>query len=147
MGYSRAPYAAALDGNYFRVFAHLHPRRNFPDVALVSLGGVAMLCCFLTLTQAIAALVVIRIVLQYLLQQIGVIVLRIRRPDLPRPFRMWLYPLPPIAALAGFLFILISRPQARHEFLFAVAVAVAGTILYMIRARMRKEWPFQPKIN
>ncbi|HSY00733.1 MAG TPA: APC family permease [Acidobacteriaceae bacterium] len=147
MGYSRAPYAAALDGNYFRVFAHLHPRRNFPDVALVSLGGVAMLCCFLTLTQAIAALVVIRIVLQYLLQQIGVIVLRIRRPDLPRPFRMWLYPLPPIAALAGFLFILISRPQARHEFLFAVAVAVAGTILYMLRARIRKEWPFQPKIN
>ena len=106
-----------------------------------------MLCCFLTLAQAIAALVVIRIVLQYLLQQIGVIVLRIRRPDLPRPFRMGLYPLPPIAALAGFAFILFKRPRAHYEFLDVAIIAIAGTILYMLRARKRHEWPFQHKIG
>jgi amino acid transporter len=143
MGYSRVPYAAALDGNFFRVFAHLHPRRHFPDVALLALGGVAMVFCFFRLAQVIAALVVIRIVLQYLLQQVGVILLRIQRPQMPRPFRMWLYPLPPLLALAGFLFILISRPGARREFLYAVAVAVVGSILYFARARAHREWPFR----
>jgi len=142
-GYSRVPYAAALDGNYFRIFAHLHPRRHFPDFSLLALGLVAAAFCFLSLAQAIAALVVIRIVLQYLLQQIGVILLRKREPSLPRPFRIWLYPLPPLFALAGFLFILISRPNARREFLYAVVVAVAGTALYMLRARKRGEWPFR----
>jgi amino acid transporter len=91
----------------------------------------------------IAALVVIRIVLQYLLQQTGVMVLRLRRPDMPRPFRIWLYPLPPLLALAGFLFILFSRPESRQQLLYAAAIAVAGTVLYMIRARVRCEWPFR----
>jgi amino acid transporter len=143
-GYSRVPYAAALDGNYFRIFAHLHPRRKFPDLSLLALGLVATAFCFLTLAQAIAALVVIRIVLQYVLQQVGVILLRIREPNRPRPFRAWLYPLPPLFALGGFLFILVSRPNARREFLYAVVVAVAGTMLYLIRARVRGEWPFAP---
>ena len=142
-GYSRVPYAAALDGNYFRVFAHLHPRRHFPDFSLLALGLVATAFCFLSLAQAIAALVVIRIVLQYVLQQVGVILLRIREPDRGRPFRIWLYPLPPLFALAGFFFILISRPNARREFIYAVVVAVAGSLLYFIRARVRGEWPFR----
>lgn len=143
LGYSRAPYAAALDGNYFRAFAHLHPRRNFPDVSLLALGLVATAFCFLSLAQAIAALVVIRIVLQYVLQQIGVILLRVRRPEMPRPFRIWLYPIPPLFALAGFLFMLVSRPGARREFFYAVMVAVVGTVLYLARARTREEWPFK----
>jgi amino acid transporter len=143
MGYSRVPYAAALDGNYFRIFGHLHPKRNFPDFSLMALGAVAALFCFLRLTQVIAALVVIRIVLQYLLQQVGVMLLRVRRPDLPRPFRIWLYPLPPLVALAGFLFILFSRPQALRYLIYALAVALAGSILYFVRAQRRREWPFK----
>jgi amino acid transporter len=145
MGYSRVPYAAALDGNYFRVFAHLHPRRNFPDFSLLALGAVAAVFCFLRLAQVIAALVVIRIVLQYLLQQVGVIVLRVRQPDLQRPFRMWLYPLPPLLALAGFMFILFSRPQASRYVLYALAIALVGSVLYLLRARNRHEWPFKLK--
>src|SRR3981081_864207 len=92
LGYSRVPYAAALDGNYFRAFARVHPQHRFPYVSLLALGGVAALFCFLSLADVIAALVVIRITLQFLVQAIGLIVLRIRRPDLPRPFCMWLYP-------------------------------------------------------
>jgi amino acid transporter len=144
MGYSRVPYAAALDGNFFRVFAHLHPKRHFPDVALVAMGGVAMVFCFFKLAQVIAALVVIRIVLQYLLQQVGVMVLRVRRPEMVRPFRIWLYPLPPLLALAGFLFILLSRPAARHECWLALLVAAVGSALYFARARVRREWPWRP---
>jgi amino acid transporter len=146
MGYSRVPYAAALDGNYFRVFAHLHPKRKFPDFSLLALGAVSAIFCFLRLAQVIAALVVIRIVLQYLLQQVGVIVLRVRRPDLPRPFRIWLYPLPPLLALAGFLFILFSRAHGLHDLFYAVAIALAGSVLYLLRARTRHEWPFRIRL-
>src|ERR1700735_1494669 len=106
LGYSRVPYAAALDGNYFKAFAKVHPVYRFPHVSLLALGVVAAAFCFLRLKDAIAALVVIRIILQFLVQAIGLIVLRIRRPDLPRPFRMWLYPVPALVAWAGFFFLL-----------------------------------------
>jgi amino acid transporter len=133
LGYSRAPYAAALDGNYFRAFARLHPKYGFPYVSLLALGAAAMVFCFFNLAQVIAALVAVRIVLQYVLQQVGVMVLRWRQPALERPFRMWLYPLPPIIALAGFLFLLVSRKGAGRELLFAAIVAVSGTLLYLFR--------------
>jgi len=142
LGYSRAPYAAALDGNYFRAFAKLHPRHGFPNVSLIALGIVATAFCFFDLSHVISALVAIRIILQYVLQQIGVILLRVRKPEMPRPFRMWLYPLPPLVALAGFLFILFSRPDASREFIYAGVIAITGSILYFARAFKRREWPF-----
>ncbi len=142
LGYSRAPYAAALDGNYFRVFAKLHPKHGFPNVSLIALGIVAAVFCFFDLSHVIAALVAIRIILQYVLQQIGVILLRVRQPEMPRPFRLWLYPLPPLVALAGFLFIVFSRQDASREFVYAGVIAVTGSALYFVRARKRGEWPF-----
>ena len=77
LGYSRVPYAAALDGNYFRAFAKVHPVYRFPYVSLVALGVVAAAFCFLRLRDAIAALVVIRIILQFLVQAVGLIVFRV----------------------------------------------------------------------
>ena len=145
LGYSRVPYAAALDGNYFKVFARVHPEGRFPYVSLLALGGVAVLCCFLSLADVIAALVVIRILLQFLVQTIGVIVLRIRRPDLPRPFRMWLYPLPALLASAGFLFILFSRKNFEREIRYAAVILAAGLTIYMVRAWRNGEWPMKMK--
>ncbi len=142
LGYSRVPYAAALDGNYFRVFARVHPRYNFPSVSLVSLGGVAAVFCFLRLADVIAALVVIRIMLQFLVQAIGVIVLRVRRPDLPRPFRMWFYPLPALIASIGFGYILFVRVNALKEIRYAVVILMLGLLIYLVRARWIGEWPF-----
>jgi amino acid transporter len=146
LAYSRAPYAAAVDGNYFRIFARLHPRHKFPTVSLLTLGAVAAFFCFFSLAQVIAVLVAIRILLQYVLQQIGVIVLRVRRPELPRPFRIWFYPLPPLLALVGFLFIVFSRHEASRELLDAVIVAATGSVLYLVRAWRRGEWPFAPRV-
>jgi amino acid transporter len=142
LGYSRVPYAAALDGNYFRAFARVHPKGHFPHISLLALGMVAAAFCFLRLADVIAALVVIRIMVQFLFQAIGVIVLRIRRPDLPRPFRMWLYPLPALMACAGFLFIAISRRNFMREIRYALAILVIGTLVYLIRAWRRNDWPF-----
>jgi amino acid transporter len=143
LGYSRVPYAAALDGNYFRIFARVHPRYRFPDVSLLAMAAVAVAFCFFNLVVVIEALVAIRILLQYVLQQIGVIVLRVKRPEMRRPFRIWLYPLPPLLALAGFLFIVFSRKEASRELLDAVIVAVSGSLIYFTRALRRHEWPFQ----
>src|SRR3954454_1792419 len=106
LGYSRIPYAAALDGNYFKLFAAIHPRYRIPHGALLTLGGPAAIFCLFRLRELIAALVVIRVCLQFLLQGIGLIALRARDPDAPRPFRMWLYPLPALLSIVGFTFLL-----------------------------------------
>jgi len=144
LGYSRVPYAAALDGNYFRVFAKVHPKHRFPYISLLSLGGAAAIFCFFRLADVIAALVVIRIMLQFLVQAIGVIVLRIRRPDLPRPFRMWLYPLPALIASIGFAYILFIRVNALKEIRYAIVILILGIAIYMARAWRNGEWPFGP---
>jgi amino acid transporter len=143
LGYSRVPYAAARDGNYFSALAALHPRHGFPHRSLIALGLVATCFCFFSLSQVIALLVVIRILLQFLLQQAGVIWLRFKQPDLPRPFKIPLYPLPPIFAMAGFIFILIYRPNPLLELGAAAAIAASGSAIYFFRAKSRHEWPFR----
>ena len=142
LGYSRVPYAAALDGNYFQSFAKVHPQYRFPYVSLLALAGVAMLFCFASLADIIAALVVIRILLQFLVQAIGLIVLRIRRPDLPRPFRMWFYPLPALIASVGFIFILFSRTNSLKQIRYAMAILVSGLMIFLFRAWRSRQWPF-----
>jgi APA family basic amino acid/polyamine antiporter len=142
LGYSRVPYAAALDGNYFRAFTRVHATHRFPYVSLLALAGVAALFCFLRLADLIAALVVIRILLQYLMQAVGLIVLRITQPNMPRPFRMWLYPVPALVAAASFLFILFSRTNFQKEIRYAAVILIAGVTVYCVRAWRRGEWPF-----
>lgn len=143
LGYSRVPFAAARDGNYFRIFGKVHPRHRFPYVSLLVMGGIATVFCFFRLADVIASLVVIRILVQFLAQIVGVIVLRVRRPDLPRPFRMWLYPLPALIALGGFIYVLISRKNFLREIRYAAVLIVVGLTVYFIRARVRDEWPFE----
>lgn len=142
LGYSRVPYAAARDGNYFRYLAAVHPRHGIPHRSLVALGLVATAFCFFTLQQVITLLVVMRILLQFFLQQIGVILLRIQRPGLARPFRIPLYPLPPIAAMAGFVFIVINRVNALSGLVVAGGIALSGSLIYLFRARRLRQWPY-----
>lgn len=142
LGYSRVPYAASLDGNYFRIFSRLHPKNKFPYVALLTMGGIAALFCFLRLADVIAALVVIRIIIQFLAQIIGLLILRQRQPDMVRPFRMWLYPVPAILAVCGFLYVLFMRQNFQKEVKYAAVLIVLGLIIYLIRSYRRKEFPF-----
>jgi amino acid transporter len=142
LGYSRVPYAAARDGNYFRFLAAVHPRHGIPHRSLVALGVVAAAFCFFSLAQVITMLVVTRILLQFFLQQVGVMLLRIQRPELARPFKIPLYPLPPLAAIAGFVFILVNRSHALGGLAVAAGIAFSGTLIYLIRARRLGQWPF-----
>ncbi|HEY6252360.1 MAG TPA: APC family permease, partial [Candidatus Angelobacter sp.] len=144
LGYSRVPYAAAADGNYFRSFARVHPERRFPHVSLLWLGVVATLFCLLRLADVIAALVVIRISSQFLLQIFGLLWLRFRRPDSPRPFRMWLYPVPALLAAVGYGFVLFKRNEWMNEVRYTIAIVVIGLVIFLVRAARRREWPFSP---
>ena len=140
LGYSRIPYAAAQDGNFFRVFARLHAKGAFPYVSLVTLGVIASIFSLGNLNEVIGSLIAVRVLIQYLPQTAGFFVLRFRQPGLNRPFRMWLYPIPGIISLLGWIYILGTA--ARRSLMFAAAVLVVGALSYMIRARKRKEWPF-----
>jgi amino acid transporter len=142
LGYSRVPYAAARDGNFFLFLDKIHPRYNIPHRSLVALGVVAACFCFFSLAQVITMLVITRILLQFFLQQVGVMVLRVQRPELERPFRMPLYPLPPLVAIGGFLFILVNRRHALGELALAAGIGVSGTLIYLYRAWRLGQWPF-----
>jgi amino acid transporter len=144
LGYSRVPYAAARDGNYFRFLAAVHPRHGIPHRSLVALGLVAAAFCFLTLTQVITLLVITRILLQFFLQHVGVMLLRAQHPELDRPFKMPLYPLPPLMAMAGFVFMLVNRSHAIEGLAVAVGIALSGTVIYLWRAGKLGQWPFVP---
>jgi len=141
LGYSRIPYAAARDGNFFKVFARLHPTRGFPYVSLLTLAGTAALFCFFQLKDVIAALVVLRILLQFLMQHVGVIYLRKTQQGLARPFRLWLYPVPPLVAIVGFGYILFSRANFERELLLAVVLIAVGAAIFMLR---RESAPIHP---
>ena len=142
LGVSRIPYAAARDGNFFAIFGRLNAQGKFPSAALLCMGALTCLLCMFRLADLVAALVVIRILMQFMLQAIGVMVFRATQPKRERPFRMWFYPLPALIALAGFLYILLSRQNFQRELLLAVVLIVFGTSAYLIRAHARREWPF-----
>ena len=140
LGYSRIPYAAAADGNFFKVFARLHPKHDIPHVSLVTLGVIAAGFSLLRLPEVIVSLVATRVLLQYLPQAVGFFVLRFKQPHMMRPFKMWFYPIPGIISLLGWIYILAT--SAHGALVFALVIFALGTAAYMARARKRGEWPF-----
>ncbi len=141
LGYSRVPYAAAVDGNFFSVFGRLHPTRRFPHVSLVALGAAGFVFSLLfRLSEVISAVLAMRILVQFVGQAIGVIVLRRRWPAERLPFKMWLFPLPAVLAILGWMAIFLST--GRKLTLAALGVMMLGVLAFGIRARALGEWPF-----
>jgi amino acid transporter len=140
LGYSRIPYAAAKDGNFFSIFGRLHPTKNFPHVSLLLIGGLAIAFSFFPLIDVINALLTTRILVQFIGQIGAVILLRRNAPELKRPFRMWLFPLPALVALAGWLFLFST--SGVKTMLYAVGVVAVGGVCFLIRARLVNQWPF-----
>lgn len=141
LGYSRIPYVAAADGNFFRVFARLHPKGGFPYISLVTLGLVASVCSLFPLSSVIGSLIATRVLIQYLPQTTGFFLLRFRSPGLHRPFRMWLYPLPGVISIFGWLYVLGT--SERKPLIVALGIFLAGSVAYFVRGWLRREWPFE----
>jgi amino acid transporter len=131
LGYSRVLYAAARDGDFLPVFARVHPVHRYPWAALLGLGVLTAVFCYRPLPQVIDAAVTARIVIQFIGQLVGLHRLRRRLPAERMPFRMWLYPLPSLVALAGWLFVLGTSKLAALG--LAAAVLVTGVIAFLIR--------------
>lgn len=142
LGYSRIPYAAAVDGAFFKVFAKLHPTRNFPYVSLLFLGGVAFVFSLLfKLSDVISAILAMRILIQFIGQGVGLILLRKSRGKDAFPYRMPLFPLAVYLAIVLWAGILIST--GLKMVLSGLVVIAAGVVVYMIKAKRTKEWPFR----
>jgi basic amino acid/polyamine antiporter, APA family len=138
LGYSRVPYAAAVDGDYFKVFSRVHPEHRFPNVSLLVMGALAAVFCLFRLQDVIAAMVVIRLMIQFLAQTVGVMILRAKRPDLDRPFKMWLYPVPALVAVAGFLYVLIMRKDFTREIQYGAVILILGIIVFLATKRHKQ---------
>jgi amino acid transporter len=143
LGYSRIPFAAARDGNFFSLFGRVHPRKDFPHVSLLLIGGLAIVCSLLPLLTVINALLTMRILVQFIGQVGALIWLRRTSPHLERPFRIWLYPLPALLALAGWIFLLATTD--RNTLLWGLATLAAGVLLYLAWSWRTGRWPFLSK--
>jgi amino acid transporter len=141
LGYSRVPYAAAIDGQFFSVFARVHRTKRFPSFSVLAMGIASAVACLLSLGALIKSLIVLQILTQFMAQCVGVILIRRYRPDIPRPFSMWLYPLPAVIALLGWIFILTS---SGIPYVVAGLASVAfGFAVFLAWARRCREWPFK----
>jgi amino acid transporter len=146
LGYSRVPYAAALDGNFFSIFARLHPTKRFPYVSLLALGGASIvICLFFNLFSVIRAILAMRCLIQFVGQAVGLMLLHRRWKAERWPFRMWLYPVPVVIAIAGWIAIFIST--GRTPMLASLVAMAAGILVYLGRARLLRQWPFQEAVR
>jgi fructoselysine transporter len=142
LGYSRVPYAAALDGNFFSIFGRVHATKHFPYVSLLALGATsAVICLFFDLFQVIRAILAMRCLIQFVGQAFGLILLHRKWKAERWPFRMWLYPLPVLLAIAGWIGIFLSTGLV--PVVSSLVAMAIGLMVYIGRARMLRQWPFQ----
>jgi len=146
LGYSRIPYAAAVDGSFFKVFAKLHPTRNFPHVSLLVLAAFAFVFSLLfRMSDVISGILAMRIMIQFIGQAVGVIILRKRNGTKNLPYKMPLYPLPVILVIAMWLFVFYSTGlEVINSFLIVFG---AGLIVYFIYAKLQKQWPYKQGLD
>jgi amino acid transporter len=140
LGYSRIPYAAALDGTFFRVFGRLHPTKQFPALSLLVIGVIAIACSTLSLGLVIDALITTRILVQFIGQVIALTLLRRHQPGLARPFRVWLYPLPNLVALFGWIFLFAT--SGTQTIAFGLGTLVLGIAAFLVWSWRSSQWPF-----
>lgn len=131
LGYSRILYAAARDQNFFSIFARLHATEAYPFVSVIFLGVITAILCWFPLKHIIGAILSIRAIIPFMMQIVGAVVLRVREPNRPRPFKMWLYPLPAIVALGLWGWVVIS-PE-KHLRIGALYVIAAGALFFFAR--------------
>ncbi|AIG77690.1 APC family permease [Amycolatopsis japonica] len=143
LGGSRVPFEAARDKVFLPVFAKLHPKLNLPTAGVLTMGAIAAIGSLFTLTAVINAAVTVLVLIQSLAQVAAIVVLRRRRPELERPYRQWLYPIPTIIALLGWVYIYFSATWLSIG--LSVGWIVLGVAAFLAYAKAERVWPFGPK--
>ncbi|MBA9044058.1 MULTISPECIES: APC family permease [Streptomyces] len=151
LGGSRVPYDAARDRVFFRPYARLHPRHRFPTLGLATMGVITAVGFLIgrhtDLATLIQLLTTVMVIVQALAQIVALTVLRSRRPDLRRPYRMWLYPLPSLVAFVGWCVVYACADRnspGRHPVEWSLAWLILGCGAFLVWARREKVWPFGP---
>lgn len=143
LGYSRIPFGAARAGHFFQAVAHVHPLHLIPDVSLLLVGALTLLWSFFDLQIVITALIALRILVQFVGQIVGLLLLRSRQPERPRPFRIWFAPLPCGLALAGWLYVYAA--SGWRFVVSSVLALVAGAATFLLWSWHTGEWPRERK--
>jgi amino acid transporter len=142
LGYSRIPYAAAKDGAFFPVFAKLHPTKNFPYVSLLVIAALGFVFSLLfRMSDVISGILAMRIVVQFIAQAAGVILLRRKNGTTNLPYKMPLYPLPVIVAII--IWILLFSCTGIKSILSFFIVFGTGLVVYFISAKLKNRWPYK----
>ncbi len=135
LGYSRVPYAAAKNGDFFPVFAKVHPKHHFPHVSLLALGGLAFVFSLLfKMKEVITAIILMRILIQFVSQAAGVMAWHYNKPLDERPYKMPLFPIPAIISIIIWMFVFFTGE--RQYIYFALSIIVIGIFLYWIKERL-----------
>ncbi len=142
LGGSRVPFNAARDGVFFRRFGELHPRLKFPHLALLLMGVITAIGSFFDLTTVIAVIFAVLVLVQAVVQIAALTILRRKQPDLPRPYRMWLYPLPSIIALLGWIYVYYAA--GLKPIILSLIWLAIGVVAFLAWARVERIWPFGP---
>jgi fructoselysine transporter len=144
LGYSRIPYAAAADGSFFKVFARLHPTGNFPYISLLFIGSIAFVFSLLfKLIDVINAILAMRILVQFIAQGVGLLLLTKLRKTIDFPYKMPFFPLPIYLAILMWFGILISTGWLMV--MGGLITTAIGAAVYFVKAKVNAEWPFEAK--
>ena len=132
----RVYFAQARDGLFFRRFADVHPRHRTPGFAILAQAGWSVVLLLTGSYESLVDYALFATWVFYGLMVAGVMVLRRKRPEVPRPYRMWGYPVTPllfVAITAWFVVnMLITRPRPA---LAGLALILTGIPVYRFRAR------------
>jgi fructoselysine transporter len=159
LGGSRVPFDAARDGVFFKSFGKLHPVHNFPVLGLLAMGVVTAAGFLFArhvgnsathppLTILITLLTTVMVIVQSFAQIAAVTVLRRRQPNLKRPYKMLIYPLPSVVAGIGWITIYAYADKANpgiHPIEWSLAWVALGVVAYGVWSQAEKTWPFGPK--
>jgi amino acid transporter len=152
LGGSRVPYDAARERVFFRPYARLHERHRFPVWGLATMGVITAIGFLIgrhtDLQTLIQLLTTVMVIVQALAQILALGVLRRRQPGLRRPYRMWLYPVPGVLALVGWIVIYgyaDKNSPGRHPIEWSLAWVALGVIAFVLWSRYESAWPFGRK--
>ncbi|WP_290061735.1 APC family permease [Amycolatopsis solani] len=143
LGGSRVPFEAARDKVFLPMFGKLHPKLNLPTAGVLTMGAITIIGSLFTLTDVINAAVATLVIIQSLAQVVAIVTLRRRQPELKRPYRQWLYPVPTLLALVGWVYIYVSATPLSIG--LSLGWIALGALAYLVYAKAERTWPFGPK--
>jgi APA family basic amino acid/polyamine antiporter len=135
----RVYFAQARDGLFFAKFATVHPRFQTPAFAIVAQAVWSIVLLLSGTYETLADYAMFALWIFYGLMVLGVILLRFKQPDLPRPYRMWGYPLTPLLFLAVTVYFVVNTLVTRPgPSLAGLGLIATGVPVYFIWSRVRR---------